>query len=256
MINETSGNPSKEILPDMSAQRSVNTPQVFEGNSEVHNNEIGEATKAAILEWASSLPKSDLPLLDIASGNGIEAAFLDSQGFPTISQDPSQKYMEHSFHKNNHRIGVAEQLPDLDESIRGILFKDALIFLSPEQRKKAFEEAYRVLIKSGSMLLITEYSSAYRALYVPNSSKYPQTLSSADLNNSYLTFIREIERMKADNHFFSIQYKADPESITKMAQAAGLTCTRSERFSFKSPLAQENRWTPRETLLMVFKKQD
>lgn len=244
----------QQQAPVDTVQRSVNAPQAFEHNPEFHDNEIGKVTQEILIKWADSLPKVNLPVIDVAAGMGIEASFLEKHGVTTIAQDPSEEYLEKSYVPHNHRIGIAEELPDAAESVRGILCKDSIMFLSPAQREKVFAEAQRVLIPGGSFLLITEYTTAHRAKYVPNNSQYPQTLTSADFGNSYERFVQELDRMKDSNQFFSIQYKCEPSDFIEPAEAVGLTCTKNELHDYKSELAKENRWVQRATLVQIFEK--
>lgn len=234
--------------------REVDSPQSFDTNPEFHDETIGPETQQVLKRWASTLPQSDLPILDIASGRGIEAAYLENEGVSVIAQDPSEIYKKNSFHSAGHRIGVAESLIDQDESIRGILLKDALIFLSPEQREQTFKEAQRVLLKGGTFLIITEHATADRAHYLPFSSSLAQVLTSADLGDSYNRFVAEIARMRSENHFFSIQYRSVAEEIITQAKKAGFKTLVNEYYEYKSKLAQENRWVPRATLVILLQK--
>lgn len=226
--------------------------QTFDDPINLKNEEISPALAAKLLSWAQSLPDSPHPLLDIAAGQGVEAAFLSANGYPTIAQDPSELYKDNAYH-DVFRMGVADHLPDENESIRGIICKDVWLFLSPRQRMKALTEAYRVLVLGGSMLIISEATAQHRAHYIPKGSKYPQRFSNPEMTDA--DFYKHVESMsKNGDDVFTIDYKSTPDSVVNSAVECGFGVESVTSFSLKSELAQQNKYAKKAGFVVVVKK--
>jgi ubiquinone/menaquinone biosynthesis C-methylase UbiE len=202
--------------------------------------------------WAQRQPPSPLGFLDLAAGLGIEAKMLADKGFSVIAQDPSE-VMVAGNHHTNAKVGKAERLEYSDNSFSGLILKDAFMFLSPIQRKAMFKEALRTLVPGGSLFILSEKTDAHRARYLPNDSKFSQTLPSTDFE-SYEAWLKAAQELEKDNSIFAIEYMCSPTELVAQAEEAGFTVVQSEVYDRKHPLSLENRWLTNPGFIMELRK--
>lgn len=195
-------------------------------------------TQKIILPWAykiaDTLPNNTI--LDLAAGQGIESRILSEAGFDVISQDASSEMLAASYYQGPKVVGIAEQLPYQDASFAGILLKDALVFMSPESRDEMLNEAKRVLIPGGKMLVISEYtrmrvwkqdrpgSLAYKDTY-PTNENWQELLADA-----------------RSAHDYDFIFAADYRDFMPQAESHGFHVALRSSHGFDSPYYTEKRW--------------
>lgn len=113
-----------------------------------------------IFSWVDSLPKGKNPIINLASGYGIEARELGLKGIVCDCQDSSWPMINASVIKVNY--GLAEELDAYPLNYyRGALLKDAWVFLSPQQRQKMLQGLQKILLPGGSLLIVSEINNIY-----------------------------------------------------------------------------------------------
>jgi SAM-dependent methyltransferase len=128
-------------------------------------------------EWAEQPPPTDLhaavrrffipgPTADIGCGSGRDAAWLDSEGFPTHGFDASEGLLAEA-RRRYPRISFSHAtLPDLagieDSSFANVLCETVIMHLAPSEVTTAVERLLAILIPRGILYLswrVTEGAS-------------------------------------------------------------------------------------------------
>lgn len=211
---------------------------VFEGNGDLRGNKPeSHLFQTMIAPWLDGLPMGNKRVLDIAAGQGVEAAMIANFGWQTVAMEPSSLLSTHSFHNNRVR-GVAEALPFKGDTFSGIICKDALIFLSPEVRREMLCEAHRVLVDGGKLLLVSQRSDALRIHYVPHDGTFAQK-ETYETDDAWQQHLVTISRQGS---VFAIEYTTLPDQVVALAESCGFVCNAITNYGGDSPLSLENRW--------------
>ncbi len=195
-------------------------------------------TQKIILPWAHKLADT-LPthtILDLGAGQGIESCALAEIGFQVVSQDVSDQMLAASYYDGPKVTGVAEQLPYRDQSFAGILLKDTLVFLSPDSRDEMLEEAKRVLVTGGGMLVVSE--STYMRVWKqdkPNTLAYKDTYPT----NDNWQALHADARSAYDHEFV---FAASAADFSRQALSHGFTAEVKSNHTFESLYYKEKRW--------------
>jgi len=189
--------------------------------------------------WLRRLPESTGGVLDLAAGQGIEAQFISEQGVPCTTIEPSAFLRKNSYYRHIKKGSVAT-LDFPPNSFGGVLLKDALIFISPNDREKMMSSVRRLLVGGGSFLIISELNSTLRIRYLPNGSQYPQseTYARKKVKDHWQEAIAETAK---SGKIYGTEYEATVEGIMRLAQQYGFNISAYE-YSVAHPIAQENRW--------------
>ncbi len=203
-------------------------------------------TSAYLSPWLQSLPGNCV--LDLASGQGIEAKAISRQGFEVVAQDVSPSMLAGSYFEGLRVLGCAEVLPYADGTFDGILLKDALVFMDPISRDEMFLEAQRVLAPKGSMLISSE-STNMRVWRQDAPGKLPYR-EFFETNDDWERIVEEC----STGHDYSIYFQTDPNSIVELARQHGFKQSRLTQYPFNHPLGGENRWIKRGGFVLELKK--
>lgn len=202
------------------------------------NSSEDSLTQKIILPWAykiaDTLPNNTI--LDLAAGQGIESRILSEAGFDVISQDASSEMLGASYYDGPKVVAIAEQLPYQDASFAGILLKDALVFMSPESRDEMLDEAMRVLVPGGRMLVASE--STYMRVWKqdrPNALAYKDTYPTNDNWQALLT-----DAQTAHDYIFI--FAANVADFSQQAHRHGFRVSVKSDHTFNSPYYKEKRW--------------
>jgi len=187
-----------------------------------------------LIPWLSRLPGN--LVLDAASGQGIESISMTNAGANVIAQDVSKPMLDASYYKGFKTIGAVEKLPHTENSIDGILLKDALVYLTPNSRIQMLSESYRVL-KSGGSLLISSEKTNMRVWRQDREDSIPYR----DIYESNENWT-EILASCQNTHNYSIAYHTQPEDTAELAREHGFLPRILANYRFDHPLSSENRW--------------
>lgn len=227
------------------ASREIVT-SAFEDRSALHDDTTQAVlNKNFILPWLSALPRKNNLVLDLACGQGIESRVCESQGFRYIGQDTSRTLLSSSIHRDKV-FGDVTALPFRDSQFSGVLIKDAMIFLPPEDREVMFTELKRILIPGGSVFISSQVGNRLRFHYLPKGSKIAQKES---FENQY-GWQEKLEMMKAEGQVFSIEFVTEPSGIQQLSSNLGFSIQLLHEYTWDDPLSRENRWIERNGFVM------
>lgn len=198
-------------------------------------------TQTVLLPWVQR--GSSKLILDLGAGQGIESACLSSSGFKCLALDESETLTGNSYAPNKLRGDFVRSpfLPFKDGLIPKILFKDTLIFLSPEDRAKLFQELKRVMTPDGSLLIVSQLGDRMRVHYQPEQNKSLVTESFTDDDD----WERKIKPLTINGtQLSSIEYVTTPDSLMVTAEKCGLDVVMMIKYNHLDDLSLENRWVP------------
>jgi ubiquinone/menaquinone biosynthesis C-methylase UbiE len=112
-----------------------------------------EQDRVDVLAWARSV---DGPILDVGCGPGQWTDFLREEGCDIEGIDPVHAFIEAARQRyplSRYRVGSAEHLEVLDESLGGVLAWFSLIHVEPDSIGSALAEIERCLRPGGSLLV-------------------------------------------------------------------------------------------------------
>ncbi|PIS15970.1 hypothetical protein COT62_00935 [Candidatus Roizmanbacteria bacterium CG09_land_8_20_14_0_10_41_9] len=207
-------------------------------NWELHYNETEPTfTGNFLLPWAMNLRGRSI--LDVTSGQGIEARWLNDRGFHIVAQDYCMKLLDSGYHAERV-CACAETLPYGDQSFHGVLTKDALIFLSPEQRVNLLSEANRVLVRGGSLLIRTESLTNCMRVHYLDEAHGPVKEVFTDDGSRWRENVRKIAMEYGE--VLWVEFPTTSESLEQLAAQRGFDYELLSRFNHDDNLAKESRW--------------
>ena len=227
--------------------REVDKPQLFR---EVHRYlEPEPALLALIMEWARRLPLSDLGILDLAAGYGIEALELNKDGFNCIAQEGSEYMVKNSVY-DDIRLGLVEEIDFPKESFGGVLLKDAWVLQSPIQRESMLAGARDVLVGGGSLLVISERCDDHIATYLEDyDERNPQEVRKLEYGSfdAWKAAVTKLSSKPREEILITgIAYLSTALDMKLWADKYGFNTTILRKFDKTDELAQENRWIKKD----------
>jgi ubiquinone/menaquinone biosynthesis C-methylase UbiE len=216
----------------------------------------------SLLRWANALPASPSGIIDLAAGQGIEAFFLNQAGFKCFAVDASQLMISHSFVPDMARLGNAFKLAEPNDTYGGVLLKDALIFFSPPQRILLFEEAYRILIPGGRIIIISEEISTFAQVYSPDTgvtSNYWMNSSKPSMftknKSNYESWLNAIYSAEANGAIVdSVEWGTDLGDTVLLAENKGFRTVSAIRYNSDDPQLQGSVWTSHPYFILELQK--
>lgn len=159
-------------------------------------------------EVASDLEK--LPpgasILDLGSGTGHFADFMQKKGFKVTGLDPSEGMLEYA-RKNFPDVpfikGIASELPFPDAQFDYVLCIEVLRYLHPDDVAASYREIYRVLKPGGSFLVTQVNTLSTEGYYIfYHFDKFLRnTLRGKDYHTGYFTDAEQEDRLAREAGF-------------------------------------------------------
>ncbi len=213
----------------------------FDADSDMKKNAAEPLHFAYILDWARGLPKSEKGVLDLAAGRGFEVVGLRNEGIKAFGIDQTQRMVQEKVTPFIMH-GEATNPPIHDNSISGAILKDAILFFSPEDRKRMLLALQKSLVPGGSLLILSELSDALRIRYLSGKSKWPAH-EAFDVSEArhWAKYVKKLQ--DTGDEVVSVEFPSVPEDIRQLALENGFTFHLLESYKFGSPLAEERRWS-------------
>lgn len=212
-----------------------------------------------LIDWAQRLPTNSTGekiVIDLAGGQGYEALALQKAGIHAFVQDASSDMVKQTVVPGCSRKGSVTVLPEKDEQISGLILKDALLFLSPIQRKAMFTEARRVLVPGGQFIVLSEINKEDKV--VKHKVGFADQYIIRATNISLEDWITKLEQGSAVGEFAlgERDFICDPDILAQQAKAQGLILVEFQKVSAYDSLGLENRWRPAslDHFVQVFEK--
>lgn len=235
--------------------REVDKPQLFrEGH--IHLEPQSQLMEL-ILDWAKKLPFSQLGVLDLAAGYGVEAKKLSQEGIQSIAVEGSSYMLEHGVH-DDMRLGLVEEIEFPKASFGGILLKDTWVLLSPTQRHQMLEGVERVLVSNGSLLIISELHKNHSASYLINKDESDPKSLNVDNYPSFEAWKEALALLvqcrNREALITGICYQTTLEDTMDWAAKFGFNCEMLMEHGESHQLAQENEWIKTKGFIAKFTK--
>lgn len=231
------------VVPDLSNVYSTDDPELIEQFIEIASTgEQNTVMERHILPWAKNLPEINgiQHIADLASGIGREAKKLAENGFDVTALDSSEIFVENSFHTKAVLAKVTE-LPFENESLSGAYLKDALLFLSPEDREKMLVELQRTLVDGGSLLISSENQHTLRMRLESHIGNRSYKEDTPD-DTYWISFYNSLNSGNTDYSVTSVHFICTVDRMEKLAKKHGFIFEIVEQYDSKDKISQENRW--------------
>lgn len=200
--------------------------------------------------WLKHIPKPPQTIIDLAAGYGIEAAQIEAAGHPCIALDLSIDVLSKKVDLGRRIVADIGMLPLAPNSVGGVLIKDAIVFLSPEQRQKAFDSLSKSLVSEGSILVASQLSDCLRVRYVPKESNLPQYETFRDASG----WEEKLAEVSEEGTIFAVEFPSRPDDLLSIAQQCEFGIMGLESYDLFSGLAEDNRWLKRSGFVVEMRK--
>lgn len=207
-----------------------------------------------LLPWAQSLSRNvqgtPRTILDLAGGAGKESEALKKAGFSPLLIDLSSHLLS-ATEITKKVLADIHKLPIAENSVNGVLIKDAWIFLDQESRIKVLGEMRRVLSAGGSILILSQKGDKARLRYIPSGSQLPQ-IETYDTDEQMMS---DIENGLIDStKIISTEYISTVDDTIHLAQELGWSVAVIEDYKFDHPLAKQNKWVNKSGFIIKLTK--
>jgi hypothetical protein len=192
-----------------------------------------------LASWVLSSPSSDSEFLDPFAGYGIEAGYLRSMGFDVKALERFPSMRESA--KYPVVAGNFFQMKFPPDHFGGILVKDAWLFLDPKKRTAFLRKSFEILVRGGSILIVSKLNSTYRACLSEGSLDF--TLTTSDTGGNVNTWKKLVKKEKERGTLLvAVEYPCVPEQIHEQAEKLGFVYEQVICYGVHDRLAIENRW--------------
>ncbi len=190
-----------------------------------------------VLPWALRQPYTKNGLVDVCGGQGVEATYLDSLNVPCTVVDKSPTLLAASYHSGHNIRAYADQLPLADQSVSGVMIKDAWMLLNPERRQATLAEIRRVLHPQGSALIVSGVNIGMQVDY------FDQNDSRVCAQYAHAFGWREqMDKLMVQGMIREILFPTTSANLQLDALEAGFVPHVLEEYTCNSVLAKESPW--------------